>query len=360
MANVTLYVGYKYGEGSSDITYIDKQYLEHLVEDDDGYMHIKLDRLPKREYYFQLNYSKDVGESTAYMDNPIEYTFEVVADELSYIDEIKGKDRYETAGLIADEQEYDTAILVNSTNSLADGLSASGLAGAVNAPILLTQKDSIPLDTQKRLEGIKKIYLIGLENAISKKIEDDLKLKGIEVERLGGSDRYQTSYQVAKEIASIKEIDKILLVNGYKGEADAMSVSSVASRDGVPIILTNGEDIPFKTNGIETYVIGSTGVMSKKIEDKTNATRLGGIDRFDTNKKIIKHFYGQPTEFYLSKSEQLVDALTGSPLAKNAPIVLVNNISDKTILEGAKKVTALGGIDKEVIEQCINSANGIK
>lgn len=316
--------------------------------------------------YFEYNFTRlakgdyIIGINKANESKLKEYSFELIADELSDIDEIKGKDRYETAGLIADEQEYDTAILVNSTKSLADGLSASGLSGAVNAPILLTTKDSIPEYTLKRLEGVKKVYLIGNENAISTTLEEDLKLEGIEVKRLGGIDRYQTSYEVAKEIASIKEIDKILLVNGYKGEPDAMSVSPVASRDGVPIILTNGDDIPFKTNGVDTYIIGSTNVMSKKIEDKTNATRLGGIDRFDTNKKIIKHFYGQPTEFYLSKSEQLVDALTGSPLAKNAPIVLVNNISDKTILEGAKKVTALGGIDKEVIEQCINAANGIK
>jgi len=331
--------------------YIVEKKLADLEEDNDGYVHIKLDRFPKGEYYFGI-------DNMYVLKEPIEYTFEIMADELSYIDEIKGEDRYETAGLIADEQEYDTAILVNSTKSLADGLSASGLAGVVNAPILLTTQDSIPQETQKRLEGIKKIYLIGSENAISKKIEEDLKLKGIEVKRLGGEDRYKTSYEVAKEISNLKDIDKILLVNGYKGEADAMSVSPVASRDGVPIILTNGEDIPFKTNGIETYVIGSTSVMSKKIEDKTNATRLGGIDRFDTNKKVIKHFYGQPTEFYLSKSHQLVDALTGSPLAKKHPIVLVNNGSDKSILEGAKKVTALGGIDEVTIQQCIDVANG--
>lgn len=53
-------------------------------------------------------------------------------------EEIVGNNRYETAAKIADRMgEYSVAILVNG-NSIADGLSASGLAGKENAPILLT------------------------------------------------------------------------------------------------------------------------------------------------------------------------------------------------------------------------------
>ena len=58
---------------------------------------------------------------------------------------IIGANRYDTAAKIADNMgNYDTAILVNADKSLADGLSASSLAGKENAPILLVKKDSIP------------------------------------------------------------------------------------------------------------------------------------------------------------------------------------------------------------------------
>ena len=124
---------------------------------------------------------------------------------LSNIDKIQGKDRYETAAMIASKQNYGTAILVNSDKSLADGLSASGLAGAVDAPILLTKKDSIPGHTLNKLKGVNKVYIIGSESTISKKVEDELNSKGIVVERLGGADRIQTSYNVAKEISEITE-----------------------------------------------------------------------------------------------------------------------------------------------------------
>lgn len=278
---------------------------------------------------------------------------------VSTVTEIKGENRYETAAKIADNQKYTTAILVNSDKSLADGLSASGLSGAVNAPILLTKKDTVPNETLSRLKNVEKVYVVGGPNAISKKVENQLKANDIkEIERISGNNRIETSYKVAKEISEIKKVDKIILTNGIRGEADAMSASSVAARDGVPIILTNGNNIPFDASKIESYVIGSSSVMSDELVKKSNSTRLGGKDRYDTNKKVIEYFYKGTKEFYLARGDELVDALTGSPLAKNAPVVLVKNGSDKSILKGATKLTALGGISDSVIQECLNASSG--
>lgn len=270
------------------------------------------------------------------------------------IDEIKGINRYETAGLIADHQNYTTAILVNADNTVADGLSASGLAGATNAPILLTKTDSIPNDTMSRLKGVNKVYIIGGTSSVSKTVEDKLKSNNIQVVRLGGIDRLKTSYEVANEIKQIKNIDKVFLVNGYKGEADAMSVSSVASRDGVPIILTNGKDLTYDINNTQSYVIGATSVMDESIVNKAKATRLGGLDRYATNKAVVEKFYKGTNEFYISKGDILVDALTVSPLAKDYPVILAKKGSDKSVVKNATKLIQLGGMDNEVIDECIN------
>ena len=85
--------------------------------------------------------------------------------------------------------------MVNMDNSIADGLSASGLAGAVDAPILLAQKNKIPNETKQRLKNVKKIYIIGKELSISKSVETELKNTGAQVTRLGGDDRIKTSYK---------------------------------------------------------------------------------------------------------------------------------------------------------------------
>lgn len=80
------------------------------------------------------------------------------------------------------------------------------------------------------LKDVKKVYIIGTEDSIGKSVENELKQKGIEVKRIGGNDRIETSYLIAKEIASIKPIDKVFITNGYTGEADAMSVISSIKR----------------------------------------------------------------------------------------------------------------------------------
>ena len=105
--------------------------------------------------------------------------FPIVSNGLSSIDNINGKDKYETSAIIADRQNYTKAILINVDNSLADGLSASGLAGVENAPILLTKKDDIPDSTLKRLNNVKKVYIIGGNNSIGSKVDNLLKKKHI-------------------------------------------------------------------------------------------------------------------------------------------------------------------------------------
>ncbi|PBI41866.1 cell wall-binding repeat-containing protein [Clostridioides difficile] len=271
-------------------------------------------------------------------------------------DTIKGNNIYETAGLIADKKSYDTAIMVNMDNSIADGLSASGLAGAVEAPILLAQKNKIPNETKQRLKNVKKIYIIGKELSISKSVETELKNTGAQVTRLGGDDRIKTSYSVAKEVSGIKKVDEVILTNAYKGEADTISAAPVSVRDIAPIVLTDGKSVPFSTSNVKTYAVGGSISMSTSLVNKTNAKRLGGSDRYDTNKKVIKEFYPDASEFYLSDGYDLVNALTGSTIAKENPIVLVSESSDKSILAGADKITRLGSISDSVYNKCVSAA----
>ncbi|HBG2405068.1 TPA: cell wall-binding repeat-containing protein [Clostridioides difficile] len=280
------------------------------------------------------------------------------AMQLKDIDKIVGKNRYETAGLIADKQNYTTAILVNSDNSIADGLSASGLAGSENAPILLTQKDNIPNETLERLNTVTKLYIIGGEDSISTDIEQMLTMRRMEVKRISGKDRIETSYNVAKAIDSINKVKNVILTNAYKGEADSMSVASVAVRDKTPIILTDGNNIPFSAEGLKAYVIGGKSSMSDNLVSKTKSVRISGIDRFNTNKEVISYFYKDVKECYITKAYTLIDALTGSTIATNKPIVLADEVSDKSVLKGMNKFDIIGGVNNTTINRCLNVLNG--
>ena len=228
---------------------------------------------------------------------------------------------------------------------MSDGLSASGLAGKENGAILLTKKDSIPKATMDRIKKVKKVYIIGGEAAISAKVANELTAAGIKVERLGGKDRVETSEIVAKKLGNYSDA---FVVNGFKGEADAMSASAIAAKKGAPILLTNGKTSTHaKKSGVEYYVIGGNSVVDKSIADKYNAEVLAGKDRYATNKEVINEFYSGSDKVYIANGDKLVDALTASPLAKKDGIVLVNEKSDKSILKG-KNTVQVGGMDFEI------------
>ena len=268
-------------------------------------------------------------------------------------EEIVGSNRYETAAKVADKMgNYSTAVLVNG-NSIADGLSASGLAGKENAPILLVKTDSIPKETLQRLYKVKKVYIIGKENAVSGKVESSLKKSGISVKRIGGSNRIDTSIAVSKEIGSYS---KAFLVNGFKGEADAMSVASVAAREKAPIILTDGVNKPtYKRNGVKYYVIGGNTVMSNSLQNSFSAERLSGSNRYTTNKVIVKKFYPNTDKLYFAKGDNLVDALSVSPLAKDNGLALVSDNSDKSVFYGKEGIIQVGGMNRGIVDKVLNS-----
>ena len=261
-------------------------------------------------------------------------------------EEIIGSDRYETAARIADKLgSYDNVVLVNAESSMSDGLSASGLAGKENGAILLTKKDSIPQATMDRIKKVKKVYIIGGEAAISAKVANEITAVGIKVERLGGKTRVETSEIVAKKLGNYSDA---FVVNGFKGEADAMSASAIAAKKGAPILLTNGKTSTHaKKSGVEYYVIGGNNVVDKSIADKYNAEVLAGKDRYATNKEVINEFYSGSDKVYIANGDKLVDALTASPLAKKDGIVLLNEKSDKSILKG-KNTVQVGGMDFKI------------
>ena len=260
--------------------------------------------------------------------------------------EIIGSDRYDTAAKIADKLgSYDNVVLVNATSTMSDGLSASGLAGKENGAILLTKKDSIPKVTMDRIKRVKKVYIIGGESAINAKVANEITAAGVKVERLGGKTRVETSEIVAKKLGNY---NKAFVVNGFKGEADAMSASAVAAKNGAPILLTNGKiSTHAKKSGVEYYVIGGNNVVDKSIATKYDAEVLAGSDRYATNREVINEFYSGRDKVYIANGDKLVDALTASPLAKKDGIVLVNKKSDKSILKG-KDTVQVGGMDFKI------------
>ena len=271
-----------------------------------------------------------------------------VIDEKPTLEKLVGKTRYSTAVEISKLgwETSETVYLVNGW-AIADGLTATPLASANDAPILLTTKDSIPAETMAEIQRLKakKIVFIGGTGVISSNVENTLTSNGLTVSRIGGKNRYDTSLLIAQELDKLVDVHTVYMAYGF-GEPDALSIAAQAGQTKQPIILTEKKAVPTKTyewlkgESLKTsYFIGGKSVIDPEIINEMNKittqdvlnNRLSGVNRQETNAKVIAAFYKQtemPTIMVAhSQTEKLVDALAAGPLAAkfNVPVLLVSS-----------------------------------
>lgn len=311
-------------------------------------------------------------------------------NKLADKDRIYGANRYDTAAKVS-EYGWDTSdyvILANGEN-FADALCAAPLAKKYNAPILLTPGTELNDSTLKEIKRLKAshIFIIGKYGAVSKDSETQLtgiNAQGeinIEVTRLGGNDRYETSLEVAKALGSV---NKVALASG-EGYADALSVASVAAAltdkdNSMAILLTAKDKLPDsiknylsdnKVKISDTFVIGGIGAITKEAASaiENSYVRLWGTDRYETNVNVMGYFFSKSKfdKFYIvqadgPRGDEFADALSGAALASitSSPIVLTyKTLSEATkefingaAAKGAKSI-AVGGeavVPKELLQ----------
>ena len=289
-------------------------------------------------YKFTVNYYK-AKESTAYKTITVRTTNKKEIESLIKLMQtgefkvgiVAGDNRYATAvnvaktsnvklAATASTTETSNIILVNG-GSLVDGLAAAPLAATINgtsnisAPVLLSKADSLPEETKEYLESLlvnmsKKntanvtIHLVGGEAVLSESLVDELKEMGFTVERHGGDDREETSLEVASAVENGTK--KVAFIVGGNGEADAMSIASVAAENGTPIIVSSVQGltkdalkyVKARENKTMTIVGGESVVSAEeyaKLDELTDADhpvkRISGKNRFETNAAVIKELY---------------------------------------------------------------------
>jgi len=90
---------------------------------------------------------------------------------------------------------------------------------------------------------------------------------------------------------------KIVLATGVDFP-DALSISAVAAKMGMPILLTEKNSLPDKVKQYmsnkqfdKTYIIGGLGVIGDKVKNLfPGSIRIGGNDRFETNTLVMQQF----------------------------------------------------------------------
>jgi len=229
------------------------------------------------------------------------------------ITRISGDDRYATAIAVSKKNfESADAVIIATGMNYADALSASALAGALKAPLLLTRKDALApgvIDEIGRL-GAGEAWIMGSDAAVSAAVEDALGKAGLEVLRLEGADRYETSAEIAWAVAEIENDEgagfskKAFLARG-DNFADGLAASPLAYRNKIPVVLTRPTELSWDAADIiefleinDVTILGSTAAISAGVEAEVRALdtkpavrRLGGTDRYATAQEIAKYAF---------------------------------------------------------------------
>jgi putative cell wall-binding protein len=161
---------------------------------------------------------------------------------------------------------------------------------------------------------------------------------GLSVDRLWGTDRYQTSVAVAGRWVG-GSADAVVLARG-DAAPDALAGVPFAAHVNGPLLLTTPTTMPeivrvaldHATGGPKTrktvYILGGLSAVSQQQEDTLRTAgytvvRIGGATRYDTALRVAARF-GATGHVIVATGLNFPDALAAGPLgaAENAPIVL--------------------------------------
>lgn len=157
--------------------------------------------------------------------------------------------------------------------------------------------------------------------------------------RLYGLDSYQTSAAIANQFSN-QMVDNVVLASG-NDFPDALSASVLAHKLNAPILLVDSHTqistdalgyigAHLKANGT-VYIIGGQVIIGPDFDSNLtqkgyNVKRLGGVDRYDTDRLTVDALNSKVGgTVFIASGENFPDALSISSFASNtnSPILLV-------------------------------------
>ena len=235
--------------------------------------------------------------------------------------EFAGSHRYNTAVALAkrfasDEGSISTVILASGETQV-DAVTASGLAGNLNAPVLLTRSSRLPHNVARFIDeqNVTDVVIVGGTAAVSDAVVTALESLGSRpnVSRVSGADRYATAAAIGGELGGPNptwcgsdQSAAILVNGGSEGRADAIAIGPMAFRLGLPMLLTGADELPEATSAFLTdnkvervVVVGgmtsvSDGIVDSMVEDVgvVNVQRISGGSAAATSVMVAKEMLG--------------------------------------------------------------------
>lgn len=266
--------------------------------------------------------------------------FTIVGGEQAEPERIAGENRYGTAAKVTEAWSPGiNVVYVVSGANYPDALAAAARAGVYDAPVLLTEQDAIPDETDAALRRLapSRLVVLGGSDAVSGTVLQDLRPYAStgSVQRVSGTDRYGTAAAIASYYPSGRS--RVYLASG-QNFPDALSAAAIAADQQVPLLLTRADRLDAATieqlqrlAAGEVVVLGGDSVVSPTVAQQaasytTSGTfrRLAGENRYQTSAEVAEEFPANVSPAYVASGETFPDALVGAALAgrQGVPIVL--------------------------------------
>lgn len=248
--------------------------------------------------------------------SPVDYDAMLATGQTKLMGRTYGSNRYATAANVSKGyfSEAGNVVLCTGEN-FPDALSAAPLARALEAPLLLTRRDSLPSETLAEITRLKanKVYIIGSSAAVSSAVFnqiDALNAGGMLVERIQGVDRYDTSAKIAARLQTIMGDSIVFRAFFARGDdfPDALAVGPVAAGAFGPVLLVKPTSVPTVIQDAVDdlditlgYIIGSPVAISDGVRNSladlivangavgTITERWAGDNRYETAAEVIKN-----------------------------------------------------------------------
>lgn len=244
---------------------------------------------------------------------------------------ISGADRFATAAALAALAHpggADSAVIARGDDP-ADALAGAGLAGALDAPVLLVTPDDVPEATAAALDrlGVTEVVVLGGAAAISAEVENALAVGGRDVTRIGGPHRFATAAAVARATAAAGGAPERVIVASGHGGPDALVAGVPAAAAGQPVVLVGQDgagsdalDVLGELAPAEVVVVGGTaavpdGVVAELGGVVTSVTRVAGPTRDATAAAVADSLAPGGGRVLVVRGDDLGDALAAAPAA---------------------------------------------
>jgi len=260
------------------------------------------------------------------------------------ISEVAGSNRYQTAvaaSRVAFPGGGATTVVVASGENWPDALGAAALAGAVEGPVLLTRRDSLPGEVGAEIArlGAREAIIVGSSSAVGTGVQRALDaLNGVSVVRIGGRDRYETSALIAAETlkrvrAAGGALGGPVVVTTGQNFPDALAASPIAYARVQPILLTRqsalsaeAETSLMSLEATAALVLGGGTSVSSAVEahleellGPEGVRRLAGSNRYKTGYLVALYGHDECglkyTDAAVATGGDFPDALGGGAMA---------------------------------------------